>query len=374
MTMSNTPPVTKVVMLGPANVGHTQRWIEGLHARRVQLVLASQHVDDRWQPPAGVTLVRLPYTGSSGYFRNVPALRRLLQRERPDLLHAHYASGYGTTAALAGFRPWLLSVWGSDVFDFPYEGRLKGWWLRRNLRCADALASTSHVMARQVQRLVPELGEIAITPFGVDTERFAPAPSRAHGSDAVVIGTVKTLAPKYGIDVLLRAFAALRAGINATLLIVGDGPQRAELEALATSLGIAQRVRFAGAVPHAEVPAWLQRMDIYVAVSRLDSESFGVAVLEASACGLPVVVSDAGGLPEVVVDGQTGLVVPREDVSALAQTLQALIADPQRCRQLGNAGRERVVSTYRWSHSVDQMLDVYARVLRWGSAKLEAAR
>jgi L-malate glycosyltransferase len=369
----STPPAIKVVMLGPANVGHTQRWIEGLHARGVQLVLASQHVDDRWQPPAGVALVCLPYTGSSGYFRNVPAMRRLLQRERPDLLHVHYASGYGTTAALAGFHPWLLSVWGSDVFDFPYEGRLKGWWLRRNLRGADALASTSHTMARQVQRLVPELGEIAITPFGVDTERFAPAPSRARDSDAVVIGTVKTLAPKYGIDVLLRAFAALPADISSTLLIVGDGPQRAELETLATSLGIAQRVRFVGAVLHADVPSWLQRMDIYVAVSRLDSESFGVAVLEASACGLPVVVSDAGGLPEVAVNGQTGIVVPREDVAALTQALQALIGDPQRCRQLGNAGRERVVSTYRWSHSVEQMLDVYARVLQRGDAQFEAA-
>ncbi len=371
---AGTPPALKVVMLGPANVGHTQRWIEGLHGRGVQLVLASQHVDDRWQPPAGVTLVRLPHTSSIGYFRNVPALRQLLQRERPDLLHAHYASGYGTTAALAGFHPWLLSVWGSDVFDFPYEGRLKGWWLRGNLRRADALASTSHTMARQVQRLVPELGAIAITPFGVDTELFAPAPPRARDSDAVVIGTVKTLAPKYGIDVLLRGFAALPIDINATLMIVGDGPQRAELEALATSLGIAQRVRFVGAVPHAEVPAWLQRMDIYVAVSRLDSESFGVAVLEASACGLPVVVSDAGGLPEVVVNGQTGIVVPREDVAALSQSLQTLIADPQRCRQLGSAGRERVMSTYRWSHSVDQMLDVYAQVVRRGDAKLEAAR
>jgi L-malate glycosyltransferase len=372
--MSSTPPAIKVLMLGPANVGHTQRWIEGLHARGVQLVLASQHVDDVWQPPAGVVLARLPYTGASGYFRNVPALRRLLQRERPDLLHAHYASGYGTTAALAGFHPWLLSVWGSDVFDFPYEGRLKGWWLRRNLRRADALASTSHTMALQVQRLAPELRQIAITPFGVDTERFAPAPPRARDGGAVVIGTVKTLAPKYGIDVLLRAFAALPAGINASLLIVGDGPQRAELQTLAASLGIAQRVSFVGAVPHAEVPSWLQRMDIYVAVSRLDSESFGVAVLEASACGLPVVVSDAGGLPEVVVDGQTGIVVPREDAAALTQALQTLIADPERCRRLGNAGRERAVSTYRWSHSVDQMLAVYASVRRQGKANLETAR
>jgi hypothetical protein len=72
-----------------------------------------------------------------------------------DLLNVHYASGYGTTAALSGFRPWMLSVWGSDVYDFPYESRLKGWWLRRNLRQADLIGSTSEAMAQQVKALVP---------------------------------------------------------------------------------------------------------------------------------------------------------------------------------------------------------------------------
>jgi hypothetical protein len=90
-----------------------------------------------------------------GYFRNVPVLRRLLVTERADLLNVHYASGYGTTAALSGFRPWMLSVWGSDVYDFPYESRLKGWWLRRNLRQADLIGSTSEAMAQQVKALVP---------------------------------------------------------------------------------------------------------------------------------------------------------------------------------------------------------------------------
>jgi L-malate glycosyltransferase len=352
----------KVVMLGPANVGHTQRWTEGLHARGVKLVLATQHVDPLWQPPEGVPLVRLPHAGMAGYFRNAPALAALLRREQPDLLHAHYASGYGSTAALARFRPWLLSVWGSDVYDFPYEGRLKGWWLRRNLQQADQVASTSHTMAAQVQRLVPGIGEIPVTPFGIDVERFVPTTAAREG-DKLVIGTVKTLAPKYGIDTLLRAFAALPREPALQLLIVGDGPQRAELEALAATLGIAERTRFVGAVPHAQVPQWLQRMDIYVAASRLDSESFGVAVLEACACGLPVVVSDAGGLPEVVLTGQTGLVVPRDDVPALTQALQQLMADPAQRHRLGDAGREHVLRTYRWPHSVDRMLAVYEQLL-----------
>jgi glycosyltransferase involved in cell wall biosynthesis len=182
----------------------------------------------------------------------------------------------------------------------------------------------------------------------------------------LVIGTVKTLTPKYGIDVLIRAFARLTAsGLrpDAHLLIVGDGPERPALEALAVASGVAPRVQFIGAVGHAQVPQWLQRMDIYVAASRDDSESFGVAVLEASACAVPVVVSDAGGLPEVVQHQVSGLVVPRDDSVALADALATLVASPELRQRMGVAGRQRVIDHYDWPRCVDTMLDSYEALL-----------
>ena len=352
----------KVVILAPANVIHTQRWVEGLDACGVELVLVTQHPPGPWQAPERVRVMSLPFRGSTGYFFNAPALRHILRSEHPDLLNVHYASGYGTTAALSGFRPWMLSVWGSDVYDFPYENRLKGWWLRRNLRRADSIGSTSDAMAGQVRALVPGLvAEIVVTPFGVDTQRFAPRPQPHEG---VVIGTVKKLEIKYGVDVLIGAFAQLcsRMGdlVPLRLELVGDGDQRAELELLAGKLGVAEKVCFIGAVAHVEVPRWLNRFDIYVAVSRLDSESFGVAVLEASACGVPVVVSDAGGLPEVVVSGETGLVVPRENVEALTNALEALVANEPLRHQYGAAGRVRVKAKYEWQYSVDHMIECFS--------------
>lgn len=358
----------KVMLLGPANVVHTRRWVEGLHARGIELVLVTQHDPEEWVAPQGVTLVRLKHSGNAGYFLNVLQVRRLLRDGGFDLLNAHYASGYGTTAMLAGFRPWLLSVWGSDVYDFPYESGLKGRLLRRNLRQANVIASTSRAMAGQVRRLAPELQNILLTPFGVDARRFHAAPEVRRG---FVVGTVKTLAPKYGIDTLVKAFAEFLKVLPPTedvappsLLIVGGGEQRAELQALGESLGVAERVHFAGVVAHADVPEWLNRFDVYVAVSRLDSESFGVAVLEASACELPVVVSDVGGLPEVVIDGETGLVVPRDDVPSLAAALRKLHDDPGLRQRLGHAGRERVLAEYEWGHCLDLMIACYERTVR----------
>ena len=362
-----------VALLGAANSIHLQRWAAALAARGWRVSLITQHADNALPLPEAVHLHQLPVRGELGYFLNVPALKALLRRLRPDLLNVHYASGYGSTAALAGFAPTLLSVWGSDVYDFPYESAPKGWLVRRNLRRATSIASTSEAMARQVRRLVPGLGEIAITPFGVEMDRFEAKPERRPGS-ALVIGTVKTLAPKYGVDLLLRAFAGLlddtdvrAAVLTCRLLIVGDGPQRAELVQLADELGIASLTEFAGVVEHAQVPLQLHRLDIYVAASRLDSESFGVAVIEASACALPVVVSDAGGLPEVVRDGETGLVVPRDDVPALQAALKRLVLDEALRDRLGRAGRAHVGRAYDWGHCVELMERCYERTIAQGA-------
>lgn len=362
----------KVAFMAPASVVHTQRWVTSLAARGVDLLLLTQHEPGEWPIPNGVRLQMLPFRGNKGYFLNAPAARRALREYAPDLVNCHYASGYGTLASLCGRRPSLLSVWGSDVYDFPYQSAVAGFIVRHNLRRADRIASTSHVMAAQVHRLVPAIGEIDITPFGVECDRFRPMPQQ-RDSGAITIGTVKTLADKYGIDTLIDAFAALLRGPASLpqdvrdrlrLLLVGDGPERAALEARVDALRLRERVTFAGKVPHGDVPAWLNRLDIYAAASRLDSESFGVAIIEASSCELPVVVSDAGGLPEVVRDGETGLVVPRNDSAALCAALERLVADGELRARMGRAGRALVQREYEWERCVDHMIECYAALLR----------
>ena len=357
----------RLILLGAGSVIHTQRWANGLAAAGVEVLCLSQHefLATGWD--TRVRCERLPHRGLLGYFLNARAVTRAFARHGGELLNAHYATGYGMLAMRSGVRPRLVSVWGSDVYDFPALSPVHRALVQKVLSTADGVASTSEAMARQVLAVMagrPLRSALAITPFGVDTARFCPGAAGRPGAP-LVIGTVKTLAPKYGIDTLFRAFAMLAAdaGPPACLRVVGGGPQRAELEVLARTLGVAERVQFIGSVDHADVPAQLEGFDIFVAASRLDSESFGVAVIEASACGLPVVVTRVGGLPEVVREGETGLVVERDDPAGLAQALRRLLDDPALRARLGRAGRERVAEKYEWSACVRHMVEVYTALL-----------
>ena len=118
--------MTRIALLGPANSIHLQRWAHALVERGHAVCVLSQHVCERRLLPEQANVFLLPRSGSLGYFTNAWRARELLTQWRPDVLNAHYASGYGTTAALCGVRPVLLSVWGSDVYDFPVPERVQG--------------------------------------------------------------------------------------------------------------------------------------------------------------------------------------------------------------------------------------------------------
>lgn len=359
----------RILLLSAASSVHTLRWANAYAAAGHETHLVTQH-----EPLPGYAglagLHRLPHLSGAGYLLNGQRLRRLVNELRPDVVNAHYATGYGTLARSVKDVPVVLNVWGSDVYGFPEKSSLHRWWLRRNLMAAHHLVSTSEAMADRTRALIPGLPRPTVVPFGVDTAKFTPRVAD-RGHEGIVIGTVKTLAGEYGIDILIEAFALLvqRPGTeHVRLRIVGGGPDADELMHLVAKLGIAARVTFVGPVGHERVPDELRELDVFCALSR--EESFGVAVIEASACGLPVVVSNAGGLPEVVEDGVTGAVVPRNDVRAAAEQLARSVASSRLREQYGRAGRARVEDRYEWSRCVERMMNVLDMASREGQTHL----
>jgi glycosyltransferase involved in cell wall biosynthesis len=204
---------------------------------------------------------------------------------------------------------------------------------------------------------------VATIPLGVDADRFAQArelPELA-GVARPRVGFVGRLEPVKGLDVLLDAFAQVPA--PATLLIAGDGPERARLQPRASALG--DRVRLLPALEYARVPGFLRSLDVLVLPSvtilPLHREQFGRVLVEAMACGVPVVGSDSGEIPQVV--GDAGLIVPEGDGRALAGALQRLAGDRSLREELSRRGRRRVLERFTHAQIAQRTLTAYQAAL-----------
>ncbi len=360
----------KILFLSAANSIHTVKWVNALAQRdhEIHLVFNAGHDPKDHAIDQRVHLHRLKHSGAKGYYLNAFALNRLAKNIAPDVINVHYASGYGTLARISRIGSILLSIWGSDVYDFPYESAVKKRILQKNVRYARGLASTSHCMADQLRTLMNDSAlEIAVTPFGVDLDAFDPDCFVQKQNDKILLGNVKALAPVYGIIDFIDAVAQLRSRLIAkgdqetadriVVQIYGDGPQRQEIEAKIREAHLEQVVFLKGRVPNTQVPEILSGFDVFCAVSK--KESFGVAAVEAMAMNVPVVVSDADGFKEVVVDQITGLIVPRGDVNAIAQALERLVCDVQLRRTMGQNGRAHVKEYYDFKKNVDTMEELY---------------
>ena len=351
----------KLLILGSGQSYHATRWANALSDLGLSVVFVTQHDVVRFLN-SRVKVERLPWSGKAGYILNRSALRQILREYRPNILHAHYASGYGCLARLAGYSPLIISVYGAEIFDFPRKSIWHKKALSWILSGADEVLSTSEVMADQVTKLYPNMLRPIVTPFGVDTTAFCNVGlAEGDSSKYFHIGIVKKLERKYGIDILISATKFFVDQINTDIhvSIIGEGSELSNLKAQVESLGLSRQVDFKGVVQNNKVPGLLRTFDVFVVPSRYDSESFGVAAVEAMACEVPVVVSNVGGLPEVVIDKSTGIVVPKEDPHALFVALVELYNDPKLRLKLGSAGRQRVLEHYDWKNNVAKMKALY---------------
>lgn len=359
----------KILMVTCADSIHAVRWANAFAAKgnEVHFVAEKGHEvkGDKMDP--NVKIYYLKYSGSKGYILNARQLHKLWRQIQPDVVNTHYASGYGLLSRLANIHPQVLSVWGSDVYDFPKVNRLNKAIVVGNLKKADAIASTSHVMAEQVRRLMNNPNQpITITPFGVNIDKFTPEGEAVKDDNIFLFGTIKKLTYKYGIDYILKAFALFMEKWKAEgslgrvphLFICGKGENRKDFENLRDELGLAPYVEIQGYIPNDEVPKLLRSFDLFCLGSVEDSESFGVAAVEAMACGLPVLATDVDGFKEVIENNITGFIVPRMNAEAMADKMWQLYTDPTLRLEFGKNARKRVCDMYNWENNIETLLNV----------------
>lgn len=224
---------------------------------------------------------------------------------------------------------------------------------RQAYRCAHAIVANSNAAGRQLIAEGVSSDRIRIIPNGVSLDRFAP---RADAGGVATVLTVANLRAEKAHEVLIAAAAQLAPRFpHLRFQIAGDGPRMAELQGLAATLGVGDRVSFLG---HREdVPALLGGADIFVLPSR--SEAFPNGAIEAMAAGLPVIASATGGLLDLIDSGRTGLLLPPDDPAALADAIAGLVVSPARASVLGAAARDEVTRRYSFDRMVRAFEDLY---------------
>jgi len=353
----------KICLLAPANSVHTLKIAYSLKESGDDVFIISFHkplpkdIDALYLPPIISSL------GKLNYLIHIPKIKKIIEQYHPDILHAHYISSYGFVGSLLDYHPFIVSVWGSDIFDFPKKSVLHRYLVKYALKKADFVLSTSNIMAEETKKYTDK--KVFVTPFGVDCEKFKPIPE-LKPEDKIIIGTIKALKPKYGIEYLIRAFKILTdkyPKLPLELWIGGEGYLKNNLVKLTVSLGIKDKVKFLGFISHDEVPKYFNMFTVSVSVSVSESESFGVAVLEAEACGVPVIVSNIGGLPEVIKDGETGFIVPPKDPKATADAIEKIILNDGIRNNLSYNARRFVLENYNWKYNFEEIVRIYREAL-----------
>jgi glycosyltransferase involved in cell wall biosynthesis len=310
-----------------------------------------------------------------------------IRAARPDILHLwEEPFSVITLQALAHAALWAprakILFFSSDNLSRDYRYGYRPSWFYAGVerlahrRCAAGTAVSEEVAA--VLRAKGFRKPLAVIPHGIDLADYPPAlgdveeigrrAPRAEiverlGLEPPVVGYVGRLLRQKGVDILLRAVAAL-SETKASLAVIGDGPDRAALEALASELGLGRRVRFLPALPHGGVPAVLACMEVLVLPSRPTpkwKEQFGRVLVEGMAAGCVVIGSSSGAIPEVLEDA--GIVFREEDADDLARALGRALGEPGLAPMLRIRGRARVRERYTWHAVAARLVDFYGQVL-----------
>lgn len=359
----------RICFVGPANSAHIKKWSNwfATHGHEIhvisftpdEIVGATVHLIATDVNTSGNDLQKMRYLLTGG------KIRKIIKEIRPDVVSAHYATSYGVAMALSGIKRYVLSVWGSDIYEFPQKSVFHKLLLQYSLKKAGRLFSTSQAMADEASKYTSRKFEI--TPFGVDMKLFNPDKRTRNNDGIFMVGTVKGLSETYGIRYILEAVAEIKrlGTIPVHLRIAGKGPQEKEYHELAKTLGIDDITTWLGFISQEQAAIEWANMDVAVIPSVM--ESFGVAAVEAQASGTPVIISDVDGLKETTVPGVTSIVVPKENGKAIAEAIIICYEDFYLRDKMGTEGRRYVAQKYELNNNFEYIEKLFEQAKKYGA-------
>lgn len=361
---------------------HTHRWIRFFAGRGYGVHLISfEPLDER--DVAAVREAGARYHGDLEGFhlkrfwltaRSLRMLRRVLRREKIDVLHTHFLGVNAWYAALSGFRPFVVTVMGGDVTgpEWRPSGDVRERYLTPHaLRKADLVTCWSDKLTRVVRRYTRPETPVEVVHGGVDLGRFTPGARPRYllerwrlPEDARVVLSPRLMRPLYNLDEVARAAREVCAAdprayfLFACVPVATDAEYEARVRATVERGGVGDRVRFIGAIPHEEMADHYRLASVVVSVPSTDGTP--MSVLEAMACATPVVVSDIPDYdPRYIEPGVTVLAAKPEETPALAGAVLRLLGDCDLARSLSEEARRRVLESGGYETQMSKMDELY---------------
>jgi len=307
----------------------------------------------------------LPTAGAFLYASILPKIRRLHQANPVQVIHAHAALPCGHAAALLSEEfgiPFVITVHGLDAFSIDQANGYTRQWLRRMSQWVYGRASRVLCISEKVRDQVTQGSshvQAAVVYNGVDTTMFSPTRDAVSRDSILSVGN---LIPIKGHALLLRAFAGICSDFpDLSCEIIGDGPQRSHLTALAAKLNIAGRVRFLGRQSRNQVADAMRRCTVFALPSRY--EGLGCVYLEAMCAGKPVIACRGQGIEEVIKHGINGWLVGTDALQELKNALCSLLQNVQLRRQIGETAHRTIMQEFTLAHQADQLGQLYRECL-----------
>ncbi len=355
----------KLCFLAAANSIHSYRWVKFFaeQGHEVHWIYIAPNNFEPLRNVAYYEMPRMPLPGLT-VANAIIKTKKLLDKIKPDVLHAHYAGTYGLIGALSGVRPFLLTAWGSDILIAP-KSVIKRPLIKLALNRAELITCDADHMSEAMVRLGVDKNKIKVIYFGIDTKKFRPMErtdilSVKHGiSGSPVVISLRNLEPIYNVESLVKAVPiVLRQLPDAKFVIGGTGSEEGRLKELAGYLGALESIRFIGRYSNEDLPGYLNAADVYVSTSLSDA-GIAASTAEAMACGVPVIVTDSGENRKWVEDGENGFVVPVRSPQVLAEKIITLLKNDNVRKQFGMLGKKVISERNDYYNEMEKMEALY---------------
>lgn len=363
----------KILLLGDIDSVHIIRWATALAERNIRVgIFSLNKAEFPWhEKHANITvLYQSDKKYADGSFINkllqipkVFLLRKIIKKWKPDILHAHYATSYGLLGALTGFKPFVVSVWGTDVFGYDEGQKWAMPILKYVFSKATLICSTSHFMKEQTKKFTNK--PIEVIPFGSDPEKFRSIFPAFSNPRKITLASIKPVNETYGISYLIKALPTIirlmnEKNVQVELWLAGHLSEKLAFfyHNLLDICQVRTFVKFTGRIKPENLPEVFNECDIIINNSVVN-ESFGVTLVEAMMCERPLIITPAPGPLEITRDGTLAKVIPMRNPDALANAVMEIFNRKEHYIERAKKSRLHALEHYIWDKNVDAMINLY---------------